>query len=174
MRTLYERIESLCADRGITVNKMCKESGAPQGSLSNLKAGKTETLSSKTISRIAAYFGVAADYILGWSIDAQMDDAIAEIAQLKSEIPELQGQELEDAQYALAVLEESYDDMALASRLNSGKKEKPSETGELQEYVELLETRPEVRKLLDAVRNLTEKQIESITGVALTMGGDKL
>lgn len=171
MRTLYERIESLCADRGITVNKMCKESGAPQGSLSNLKAGKTETLSSKTISRIAAYFGVATDYILGWSIDAQMDDAIAEIAQLKSEIPELQGQELEDAQYALAVLEESYDDMALASRLNSGKKEKLSETGELAGYLEDLRTRPETRALLEASRGMTKEQIEKMADFAKTLRG---
>jgi len=171
LRTLYERIESLCADRGITVNKMCKESGAPQGSLSNLKAGKTETLSSKTISRIAAYFGVTADYVLGWSIDAQMDDAIAEIAQLKSEIPELQGQELEDAQYALAVLEESYDDMALASRLNSCKKEKPSETGELAEYLEDLRTRPETRALLEASRGMTKEQIEKMADFAKTLRG---
>lgn len=65
MSELYNRIESLCKERGSNVTEMCRLSGAPRGSLSDLKAGKTNRLNTTTLSKIAAHFEVSVDYLLG-------------------------------------------------------------------------------------------------------------
>lgn len=65
MSNLYKRIEDLCKSRGTNVTEMCRLSGAPRGSLSDLKSGRTSRLNSTTLSRIAAFFNVSVDYLLG-------------------------------------------------------------------------------------------------------------
>ena len=65
MSELYNAIEELCKQKGITITTMCKESGASRGSLSDLKAGRKQSLSADTLSKIAAYFSVSVDYLLG-------------------------------------------------------------------------------------------------------------
>lgn len=65
MSMLYSRIELLCKERGLNVTEMCRKSGAPRGSLTDLKMGRTNGLNSATLSKIAAYFGVTVDYLLG-------------------------------------------------------------------------------------------------------------
>ena len=65
MSELYKRIESLCKERGSNVTEMCRQSGAPRGSLSDLKAGKTNRLNTTTLTKIAAHFDVTVDFLLG-------------------------------------------------------------------------------------------------------------
>lgn len=65
MSELYNRIESLCKERGSNITEMCRQSGAPRGSLSDLKAGKTNRLNTTTLGKIATHFGVTVDFLLG-------------------------------------------------------------------------------------------------------------
>ena len=65
MSELYNRIEELCQKHGTNVTTMCKESGAPRGSLTDLKMGRTSRLNSTTLSKIGEYFGVSVDFLLG-------------------------------------------------------------------------------------------------------------
>lgn len=65
MSELYNNIETLCKDNGITITKMCAESGVSRGSLTDLKMGRIQTLSATTLSQIASYFDVSVDYLLG-------------------------------------------------------------------------------------------------------------
>ena len=65
MSELYNRIESLCKERGSNITEMCRQSGAPRGSLSDLKAGKTNRLNTTTLGKIATHFGVSVDFLLG-------------------------------------------------------------------------------------------------------------
>jgi transcriptional regulator with XRE-family HTH domain len=44
---------------------MCREAGVPRSNLSDLKFGRTQALATVNLSRIAAYFGVPLDYLLG-------------------------------------------------------------------------------------------------------------
>ena len=67
MSELYKRIEELCKNNGVTITDMCRASGAPRGSLSDLKMGRTNGLNSNTLSKIATHFGVSVDYLLGKS-----------------------------------------------------------------------------------------------------------
>lgn len=64
MEDLYNRIEGLCNNRGITITTMCKESGASRASLTDLKKGRKQGLSAETLSKIAYYFDVSIDYLL--------------------------------------------------------------------------------------------------------------
>jgi transcriptional regulator with XRE-family HTH domain len=65
MSVLYERIETLCKERNITITTMCKDSGASRGSLTDLKAGRKQNLSVDTLTKIANYFDVTVDYLAG-------------------------------------------------------------------------------------------------------------
>ena len=65
MSDLYKRIEELCKERKITITTMCKESGASRASLSDLKVGRKQSLSADTLNKIAKFFSVSVDYLLG-------------------------------------------------------------------------------------------------------------
>ena len=65
MSDLYDRIETLCTNRKVSVTTMCKEAGTSRASLSDLKTGRKQSLSADTLSKIAAYFGVSIDWLLG-------------------------------------------------------------------------------------------------------------
>lgn len=65
MSDLYKRIEDLCKEKNITITAMCKESNASRASLSDLKVGRKQNLSADTLNKIAKFFGVSVDYLLG-------------------------------------------------------------------------------------------------------------
>lgn len=65
MDDLYKRIAALCAQNGITITGMCKESGSNRASLTDLKKGRKQGLSTETLAKIATYFKVSVDFLLG-------------------------------------------------------------------------------------------------------------
>lgn len=65
MDNLYKKIESLCHNKGVNITQMCRESGASRAPLTDLKMGRSKTLSTETLTKIANYFGVSVDYLLG-------------------------------------------------------------------------------------------------------------
>lgn len=65
MSDLYNRIESLCEKKDISVTAMCKEAGVSRASLSDLKAGRKQRLSAGTLDKIAGFFGTTVDFLLG-------------------------------------------------------------------------------------------------------------
>lgn len=60
---MYEIFEQLLQKYGVTAYKVSKETGVTQTSLSNWKSGRN-TPSTKTLQRIADYFGVTVDYLM--------------------------------------------------------------------------------------------------------------
>ena len=65
MANLYERLSSLCAESGITGYKMCADLSLSKNLMTELKSGRKRGLSAKTAAKIAAYFDVTVDYLLG-------------------------------------------------------------------------------------------------------------
>ena len=62
---LYQRIEQLCADKGITMSKLAADLGF---SSSLIRKWKGETSPSiDKVKLIAEYFGVSLDYLIGMS-----------------------------------------------------------------------------------------------------------
>lgn len=65
LNTMYQRIETLCKEKGVNVTQMCRDAGVPRGNLTELKMGRTIALSAKTLDKISKYFGVSVDQLLG-------------------------------------------------------------------------------------------------------------
>ena len=65
MGTLYERINSLCKERGITGGKMCTDLCMSKGTLTDLKMGRQKSLSAEKAQKIASYLNVSVAYLLG-------------------------------------------------------------------------------------------------------------
>lgn len=67
MSNLYKKIDDLCYEKGINITQMCSQAGVSRGSLTDLKAGRSKTLTNSALIKIAGYFNVSTDYLNGLS-----------------------------------------------------------------------------------------------------------
>lgn len=65
MSDMYKRIEDFCKEKGVNMTTMCREAGVPRSNLSDLKYGRTAALATVNLTRIANYFDVSIDVLLG-------------------------------------------------------------------------------------------------------------
>lgn len=65
MGEMYKTIKKLCDERGVSVSAFAREIGISKSAMSELKAGRTQNLSTESTKKAAAYFGVTTDYLLG-------------------------------------------------------------------------------------------------------------
>ena len=65
MSKLYNVIAELCDRQGINISELCRRSGVNRGSLGDIKTGRRQSLSAENLKKIADYFGVSIDYLLG-------------------------------------------------------------------------------------------------------------
>lgn len=88
---LYQRIKKLCDERGITINKLEKEIGVGYSSIQKWK--NTYNPSMDKINKIANYFNVSLDYLLGrtdirtLSSDIIGDDFIISLQRAREKMP---------------------------------------------------------------------------------------
>lgn len=114
----YDTYRRLCEEKGVSCNKAALEIGLSNSTPTKWK--KTGAIpDSSTLSRVSRYFGVTNDYLLGFTIEAQIDDAAYKIKGLKTRLKTASGVERENIENALAILEESYDDLCFAKALAS-------------------------------------------------------
>ncbi len=59
---MHNKIQFLCEQNGIKVAQLCKETGITKSTISDLKNGRTKTLSTQTLKKIANYFNVTLDF----------------------------------------------------------------------------------------------------------------
>lgn len=59
---MYEKIYQLCMERNIKPAKLCGDIGIPKSTITELKQGRTKSLSTHTLSKIAQYFNVSLGY----------------------------------------------------------------------------------------------------------------
>lgn len=73
---MYEKIQELCDFKGIKIAQLCRETGVPKSTISDLKQGKTKTLSTPNLQKIAQYFCVSLDYFNDYAdgVDEQRDE----------------------------------------------------------------------------------------------------
>lgn len=62
---MYKRIEALCKSSGTNITAMCKNLGITRASLSELKSGRTKSLSAEKLIKIANHFNVSPSYLTG-------------------------------------------------------------------------------------------------------------
>ena len=65
MCKMYNRLKELCDAKGVSGYRMCKDTGLQPSTMTDLKKGRKKTLSAKSVSILADYFGVSMNYILG-------------------------------------------------------------------------------------------------------------
>jgi transcriptional regulator with XRE-family HTH domain len=65
MGTLYENVFALCSDAGIKPGKMCNDTGISRGLITDLKMGRKNSITIDTAKKIADYFNVSVDRVLG-------------------------------------------------------------------------------------------------------------
>jgi len=65
MSDLYNRIMSLCEEKGVSGYRMCKDIKIQPSILTDLKMGRQSGLSAKNADKMAAYFGVSVGFLLG-------------------------------------------------------------------------------------------------------------
>ena len=111
---MYENFDKLLKDFGVTRYQVSKATGVPQSSLSDWSKGKSKP-KYENMKKLADYFGVSVDYLLG----------------------------------------------------NSNEKEKPAATedDELNEYLEELKTRPEMRMLFSLAKGATKQDVEQAVAI---------
>ena len=64
MCELYNMIEKLCAQRGISGYRMCSDLGMSKSFMTELRKGRTRSATGDTVKKIAEYFRVSTDYLL--------------------------------------------------------------------------------------------------------------
>lgn len=64
MGDLYNRLLSLCNQKGVTGAQMCRDCGLSKSLMSDLKYGRRDTISTETAAKLAEYFSVTVDEIL--------------------------------------------------------------------------------------------------------------
>lgn len=62
---MYKKIEELCKENKTNVTAMCKDLGITRAALSELKSGRTKSLSADKLIKIAEFFGVSPSYLTG-------------------------------------------------------------------------------------------------------------
>lgn len=79
MSNLYENIKELCDEKGVKPGKMCTEASVSKGLITDLKMGRKKTIHVETAQKIADYFGVTVDRVLGAKkeTDAPKDDGLS-------------------------------------------------------------------------------------------------
>lgn len=77
---LIERIESLCKKHGISVRQMEADAGIGQSSVSKWKTGAYSP-ALVSVQKIAEYFSVSLDYLVGYSKDAFSAEMIESLKQ---------------------------------------------------------------------------------------------
>lgn len=73
MEDLYNRLKALCQERGVSLAKMCSEAGVPKSTPTELKMGRSKGLSMTSAQKIASYFGITVDELLGNEPDIKIN-----------------------------------------------------------------------------------------------------
>lgn len=146
MSNLYNRIDLLCRQKGVTKAQMCRDTGISQGNITDLKMGRKQTLSAKSMARMADYFKVPMDFFVGdREVRIELNPSSRDITYLTR-----------------------YQQYANDMMGGEGGKPLSVSEGEFSDFVLLwndYQTRPEIRALYNAVKDMTKDQIESIANM---------
>ena len=69
VQNFIDRLENLCNENGITINKLATLSGITQSTIDSIIKGKSNNPRIETLVKIADYFCVSVDYLIGRSDD---------------------------------------------------------------------------------------------------------
>lgn len=85
MSVLSDRLDALCAERGITGYRLCKDVGVSPNLMTELRSDRRNGLSAKTANKIADYFNVSVGYLLGTEDKEKPAEAHSGLGELSEE-----------------------------------------------------------------------------------------
>lgn len=147
MSNLYERLELLCKKKGITRAQMCKDTGVSQGNITDLKMGRRQSFSAKTLARIARYFDVPIAYLLG-----DMDEPLPAAANPNLPFDECPITDYVENGYVGVGFPTSKGTLTITS----------DDFDELAELWNELKARPEMKMLFKSSKGATKEQVEAV------------
>lgn len=65
MSDLYDRIQTLCKQKGVSGSKMCLDLGMSKSTLSEMKHGRQNSISLLTAQKFAKYLGISIEELCG-------------------------------------------------------------------------------------------------------------
>ena len=106
MKTFFERFESLCREKGEKTTALGTQLGFSKSTISQWRNGKTAP-NQKSLERLADYFGVSVDYLLGYYPSPALTDnkALREAVFGTANVPE---NALRDFEKVVGRLKEKY------------------------------------------------------------------
>ena len=145
----YETFCRLCQIHSLTPSGAATKIGFNRASVTMWKnTGKAPK--QELLLKIAEFFGVTTDYLLGYDPQANIDSLAFQISQLKEEIRTASAERKDELEATLLVLEESHEDLLLAQSL-SGNSEKGHKKISPDEDIVLTEGEKALIKLLRRV-----------------------
>lgn len=121
----YETFCRLCQIHSLTPSGAATKIGFNRASVTMWKnTGKAPK--QELLMKIADFFSVTTDYLLGYDLQSKIDSLAFQISQLKEEIRTATAERKEDLEATLFALEESHEDLLLAKALgeDNGKEDK--------------------------------------------------
>lgn len=111
MSDLYERIETRSKEMGFkNVSELCIASGVPRSTLTELKKGRTSSISLATALKFSKTLDCSVEYLLG--SDSSPAVLAYKIALIKRKIPGMTAEERIKAEKEIADLEVTYNEMS--------------------------------------------------------------
>jgi len=76
MAEMYEIIDALLEERGISGAQMSADLGMSRSFMTELRKGRAKSIKLETAQKIAEYFGVSLDYLTGEETEKTPDDEV--------------------------------------------------------------------------------------------------
>lgn len=86
--TIQERIQDLRSERGLSLEQLAEQTGLSKSALGNYETDETKDISHYALIRLAKFYGVTTDYLLGLTETKRPSDADADSLRLSNELME--------------------------------------------------------------------------------------
>ena len=110
MYNLHKTLMDLCAKKGVSGYRLCKDTGIQPSFLTDLKMGRQKSLSAANAEKIASYFGVSVSYLMGKeekekSSEISLEGLTGAKAELIEKVMQMSDAELEKLDMLLRIVE---------------------------------------------------------------------
>lgn len=158
MSDMYERIDKLLNEKGITGAKMSSDLGMSRSFMTELRKGRAKSVKIETAQKIANYFGVSVEYLTK-GVPANIYECPNDENPWEVEL--LDAFDQLDIDRQIKVVEHVQNMVAFSDdSLDETKKPLVNDDEELTEYLEILKNRPEIRMLFQLSKDATKEDVE--------------
>lgn len=116
----YDVYTMLCSEKGVSESKAAEANGLNRSAVVKWKNGSIP--GGATLQSLAEYFGVSTDYLMGFTLEAQIDATAYKLRNMQAALDFAEEADREELEHAVAVLEESLDDLCLVAQLTQKEK----------------------------------------------------